>query len=96
MNQVLSSLYDSILKHLDEEELRTLCFRLGVEYDDLRGEGRRYKGRELLALAQRRNQMEYLLDTLCQTHPEVDWRQGIQNSAAPPTPLAITQPLFYQ
>ena len=33
-------LYQTILDGFDLEELRTLCFYLDVEYDDLRGEGR--------------------------------------------------------
>lgn len=90
MNQALSSLYDSILKHLDQEELRTLCFKRGIQYDELRGEGHGGKVRELLQLTQRRNQVDHLLDTLCQTHPEVDWRQTAQGSAAPTIPHALT------
>lgn len=50
-------LYQLLIGHFDLEELRTLCFDLGVEYDDLRGEGRSAKSRELVRLMQRRGQL---------------------------------------
>jgi hypothetical protein len=47
-------LYQALVAHFDQEELRTLCFKLGVEYDDLRGEGREAKARELARYVSRR------------------------------------------
>jgi hypothetical protein len=40
-------LYGVLNARFDQEELRTLCFRLGVDYDSLRGEGKAAKAREL-------------------------------------------------
>lgn len=42
-----------LTERIDEEELRTLCFDLGIEYDSLRGEGKAAKVRELVALMER-------------------------------------------
>jgi hypothetical protein len=35
--------------HFDLEEFRTLCFDLGIDFDNLRGEGKEAKARELVA-----------------------------------------------
>lgn len=53
-------LHQTLLKTFDLEELRTLCFALSVEFDDLRGEGRAAKARELVRLFQRSNRLEQL------------------------------------
>ena len=50
----LAALRGQILDRCDtEEELRTLCADLGVNYDDLPAKGRAYKARELVALLDR-------------------------------------------
>ena len=54
------ALHQRILDRFDLEEFRTLCFKLGIEYDDLRGEGRPGKARELIKLMQRRGQLDRL------------------------------------
>jgi hypothetical protein len=46
--------------HPDGEELTTLCFRLGVAYDDLGGSGRIDKARELVLLLNRTSHLEEL------------------------------------
>jgi len=38
MGNPLERVYQLIVGHYDLEELRTLCFELGVSYDALRGE----------------------------------------------------------
>ncbi len=43
----LSRLHRFIIEHYDLDELRTLCFDLGVNYDDLRGEGLSAKARAI-------------------------------------------------
>jgi hypothetical protein len=53
LHQVLSTRFD-------QEELRTLCFKLGVAYDDLRGEGRDAKARELVGYMHRRGELDRL------------------------------------
>ena len=44
-----------------------MCFKLGVEYDDLPGEGRAGKARELIRLLQRKNRLDELAQHL--PHP---------------------------
>lgn len=50
----LSRLHQVLQARFDREELRTLCFDLGISYDDLRGEGRSAKARELVLYMSRR------------------------------------------
>jgi formylglycine-generating enzyme required for sulfatase activity len=50
-------LRERITSCFDAEELRTLCFDLKVDYDDLRGEGRAGKARELVAYFERRGRI---------------------------------------
>lgn len=50
-----------ITDRLDIEDLRTLCFDLGVDYDRLRGEGKGGKARELVALMHRQQRLPELM-----------------------------------
>lgn len=44
----LAALHDALDRRLGREDLRDLCLRLGVDYDDLPGEGKRARVRELV------------------------------------------------
>jgi len=44
----MTELHRLLVRHFDLEELRTLAFDLGVDFDDLRGEGKSAKARELI------------------------------------------------
>lgn len=53
-----SQLLQRLLAQFSDGELRTLCFELGVEYEDLGGRGRADNARELIALMERRADLE--------------------------------------
>lgn len=55
-----SQLLQFIIDRFNKEELRTLCWELGVDYDDLRGEGKTAKALELVTYMQRRNRLHEL------------------------------------
>jgi hypothetical protein len=57
----------------DEGELRTLCFDLGIDYDDLPGEGKANKARELVAYLERRGCISELVRIGKQSRPDVSW-----------------------
>jgi hypothetical protein len=69
----MTELRSLIAKHLDVEELRTLCFDLRVDFDSLRGEGKEAKVRELAALMQRTERMPEFLAELGRIRPRVTW-----------------------
>lgn len=71
------ALHRILLDHFSEEELRTLCFHLSVEYDDLAGRSRADKARELIKHLARREQIPNLLQTVKRQRP--DLHQRIEN-----------------
>ncbi|MGD9100910.1 MAG: hypothetical protein PVF45_10560, partial [Anaerolineae bacterium] len=71
MTNPLTQLHRAIVDHFDLEELRTLCYDLGVNYDDLRGEALSGKARELILKMGRQGQLDELLSLLAQTRPHL-------------------------
>jgi hypothetical protein len=59
--------------YFDESELRTLCFDLGIEYDDLPGVGKSDKARELVGYLERHSRIYDLLKVGKQLRPDVPW-----------------------
>ncbi|MCB9443720.1 MAG: AAA family ATPase, partial [Ardenticatenaceae bacterium] len=66
-----------IASHFSLQELKTLCFDVGVEFDDLGGEGKSEKARELVAYIQRRGRLPELLRTLVAERPGISWPGGV-------------------
>jgi len=66
LRQILTSRFN-------EEELRTLCFDLDVDYDDLSGAGRAGKARELLLYFERHGRISELVETVCRLRPDASW-----------------------
>jgi tetratricopeptide (TPR) repeat protein len=69
----LSQLHRFIADRFDLEELRTLCFDLGVNYDELGGEGLSAKARELLAYLDRRDRIPDLTAASKRLRPDISW-----------------------
>lgn len=66
----------------NEDEVRTLCFALGVEYDNLGGTGKSGKVRELIALMRRVGRLGVLVEWCGQFRPGVDWARFQKHSEA--------------
>jgi hypothetical protein len=66
-------LREKLERHFDREELRTLCSDLEVDYDDLPGEGRAAKVRELVGYHERRGQLDELVKRCSELRPNVFW-----------------------
>ncbi len=56
-----------------EDELRTVCFDLGIDYDNLAGMGKAGKARELVAYYERNSRIPELLAVARQLRPGVSW-----------------------
>ena len=69
----LSQLRETLDSRFDEEELRTLCFDLGVEYDDLPSRGRAGKARELVGYCARRDNLVELVRVAQKQRPDISW-----------------------
>lgn len=76
-------LYEFILDHYSLSELEDLCFYLSVVYDDLDGEARKDKARELVEHLARRRWLDDLRAVLWEQRPE-------QYVEAFPTPTVET------
>lgn len=84
----LARLRQLLTEHFDLEELRTLCFDLkDVDYDDLGGEGKANKARELVAYLERRDRIPELVELCSQRRPNVDWKAKPQT-----TPDTLSEP----
>jgi hypothetical protein len=94
MENPLTQLHQFIDKHYDLEELRTLCFELGVDYDALRGEGTAAKARELVLYLGRRGHLAALLQRLRAGRPEAFAQAGFSPDAATLEMLYAGLPAF--
>ncbi|MDX1417493.1 MAG: hypothetical protein R3293_25030, partial [Candidatus Promineifilaceae bacterium] len=68
-----SHLLVAVKEAFGEEDLKTICFEMGIVYDDLPPGGRADRARELIILCQQTHRLLHLI-TLCQQkRPLVDW-----------------------
>jgi len=67
------TLYELLLQHFSLDELNTLCFRLGVDFESLEGSGKASKARELVLLMNRRDQLIDLIEELQLMRPNVQF-----------------------
>ncbi|MFP4439063.1 MAG: tetratricopeptide repeat protein [Chloroflexaceae bacterium] len=88
----LTKLRKQLAEAFGEEDLQDLCFDIGIEYDDLKGEGRKNKARELVAQLVREGRIPDLVAVAKEERPNVDWddpqapkEPGIE---LPPAPAA--------
>jgi len=82
-----AELRQNLSRCFDEEELRTLCSDLGVDYDSLRGEGKEAKVRELIAYHVRHDRILQLVATLKEQRPDVPWQELL--GPLPPAPRPV-------
>jgi class 3 adenylate cyclase/tetratricopeptide (TPR) repeat protein len=66
-----------------EEELRTLCYDLGVPYEDLPAQGAAGKARELVDYLERRDRIPKLIAVGQRQRPDISWPK-IDASSPPP------------
>ena len=80
----LSKLRELLTKRFDLEELRSLVFDLGIDYDSLRGEGQAAKARELVAYLERRDRVLDLVELGQKLRSDVPWHKVTQTSKEKP------------
>jgi hypothetical protein len=69
----LARLHQNIAVYFGDEELRSLCFDLGVDYADLPAEGKDGKAREFVAYCERRGRIPELVEVCRKLRPRVEW-----------------------
>ena len=72
MNKFVIDLFDLYNTHFNEEEVKTLCFKLDIDYDSLMGNGKKGKIRELIHLFDRKGKIEVLIQEIIKSIPEMD------------------------
>jgi hypothetical protein len=75
------------------EDLRNLCFDLGVDYNALPGEGTAAKARELVAAFERRQALTELVRCGQQVRPDIAWDDLTAPAHPSSPPLAATDKL---
>jgi hypothetical protein len=66
-------LLEAVAGHFSEEEVRTLCFELAIDYDDLPAQGKVNKARELIYQCERTHRLDALVALCRQKRPHVNW-----------------------
>lgn len=61
------------------EDIRTLCFDLGVDFDSLPGEGKDGKARELVIYCRNRAMIDTLVENARRARPQLEWLQTVGN-----------------
>lgn len=84
----LAKLLQYLDDYFDLEDLKTLCFKLGVDYDDLGGEGQIGKARELIRYLQKRGRLDTLVAAMAQERPHLD----LTDLQPQPPPIPETPP----
>lgn len=85
----LNDLHQLLVRTCNAQELATLCFRLGIAYDDLGGQGRSDKARELVLLLDRTSRLDELPEALTVMRPNAD---HLPPAAATPDETGETPP----
>jgi hypothetical protein len=73
-----SMLRQFLVERLNDEELRTLCFDLGVDYEILEGGSKVGKARELLTHLDRRFRISDLIETGKRLRPDIPWDDAVR------------------
>jgi hypothetical protein len=69
----LITLFHFLEERFNESELRTLCFYLGIGYDDLPGQNKTDKAREVVEHFKRRDDIAKLVKTGKQQRHDINW-----------------------
>ncbi len=91
MDNPLTHLHDFIVRHYDQQALRTLCFNLSVDYDALPGNGGPTRTGMLIVRLGHQRRLETLIGSLRHSHREAFDRLRLTNN---PTTLYAALPAF--
>jgi hypothetical protein len=79
----LTALRRGIAETFNTEELKNLCADLGVNYDNLGGEGLEAKARELITYLQHRGRLADLVAYCISARPHYTWPQALGSGSTP-------------
>lgn len=71
----LIQVYQNLVDYFNHNELKDLCFRLGVDHEELEGPTKHDLARELIRYCKRHNQLSGLLTHCLRLRPSAHWPQ---------------------
>ncbi len=85
-----------IVAHFDLDEIESICFDLGIDYDSLPGQGKLKKVVELIEHCARSGQVVRLIDICAQLRPAVEpaWQTLRATATSTPTAFLPQEPLI--
>ncbi|MCA9975522.1 MAG: hypothetical protein KC413_07220 [Anaerolineales bacterium] len=85
----LAQFREQLVKYFNTSELHTLCFDMGIEYEELSGDNKSDKARELISMCVRHGRLPELINLLLKYRPQIQFlpkdfavTQSEQNVAA--------------
>ncbi|MBK7920023.1 MAG: hypothetical protein IPJ94_27955 [Chloroflexi bacterium] len=66
-------LYEKLTTYFNDEDIRTLSFFLGIDYDDFQSSGKANKVRELIMYCVRTGYLEQLKQKCRELRPNLEW-----------------------
>lgn len=91
-NQLLVQIRNLITDTFDREEIRSLCFELGIKYDDLRGETLFTRIESLISRMNREGRLDDLLNFCAYKRPKIDWPNFSEAVTLDAAPTPFTAP----
>jgi hypothetical protein len=88
--EYLAAIHQLLVRYFNEEELKSLCFYLNIDYADLPASGRNNKARELVRYLDRQDRLDDLQKIVQAERPHAAWPTGASLSDALPIPDPIT------
>jgi hypothetical protein len=87
MNQTEMRTY--IVEHFNDDELRDLCFELGIDYESLTGSGKSAKARELVSFCERHGRFADLEQVSRQLHSKPASTVGLMKNVPSSSTLRL-------
>jgi hypothetical protein len=81
----LSTLHEQIDRYFNFSEVKTLCFNLGVDYENIPGDIRSAFIRNLIISLAKRDRLQELVDLARRERPRVNWQDVPPNFELPPS-----------
>ena len=91
-NNLRSKLYQNLGEYFSEDELRTLCFEMEVDYESLPAVGKANKARELIIHLERLKRIPELIEQCRKQRPGIPWEDTPGTSKATSTDASVVAP----
>ena len=80
-NDFQVAIYQLLEKHFDLSELRDLCFKLSIDFENLSGKNKRDKAREIVSYCQRHDLISDLRAILTELRSKIAWPEADKSSS---------------